>query len=605
MEGINYKAIDFSKLKGNQIGLSKDVKAGDGKYKDGLTEKEIKKMDKDGDGILTEKEFKAACKGNDKTKEKYWNAYTEFCGAKSKKDKKTGETTLTQNVAGQKTTTKLSKKGKVENYTTTTTNKKTNKTVSKKYTVTGNETVLASKTTKTDDGRTTNRYDKDGNLTSKTQVDKDGTKVIKYYEQENGKNVVKMKTTKNTDGSRTTVNNKTGITRNTEADGSYVRTDKNGNILTTVAKGADGKENKNSFKYNKNGELTQVNINGNKYVNGKNCTITTENGKTIVRDNDGNRLLVTKKDSADNTIVYNYEDGKKSKAIKVNSKGEAYSKSEYENGLRTTKTFCATGRVRQYERDANGNLTHSTDTSKDGKKLSEQTYNADNKWSTREYYGKDGSVKASKTYDYTTDKETGVTTKTAKTYKGDLVEGTLAKTTITKTDSSDKLLEETTYDKDGNLTSKKIPFENPSKNFNGFETINYKNGVVSSVVFTNKDGTIVQEDKYNEKEQWVKSTNYDGDTTISFEAEFPDETEAATKMTTIKDGKETISKTLYGWLKELYPDKTQSEIKEIEKLVKSMNANIDFTAAYFEKGAFAKINLPDSVEKALQEEEKK
>ena len=604
MEGINYKSIDFSKLKNNQIGLGKDVKAEEGKYKDGLTEKEMKKMDKDGDGVLTEKEFKAACKGDDKTKEKYWNAYTEFCGVKSKTDKKTGKTTLTQNVAGQTTTTNLSKDGKVQDYTITTKNKKTNKTVSKKYTVTGNTAVLESKTTKTEDGRTTNRYDKDGNLTSKTQVDKDGTKVIKYYEQENGKNVVTKQTTKNPDGSRTTVNKKTGVTRNTEADGSYVRTDKNGNILTTHTKSADGKETKNSFKYDKNGNLTEVSINGQKYVNGENCTITTKNGKTVVKDKDGKNILATKKDSADNTIIYNYENGKRSKGMKVSPSGMPISTSEYKDGVRTSKEFCNTGRLREYKYDSNGKLVSSTDTSKDGKKLSEQTYNADEKWATREYYDEKGNVKNSKTYEYQTDKKTGVTTKTAKTYNGDLIEGSLQKTTVTKTDANDKLIEEITYDKNGEITKKKEPYKGDDKNFTGYTTTTYKNGKLTAAILSDEAGNIVQKDEYNEKGQWTKATVYEGNKTTTFEAEFPDETEAATKMTTIEDGKETVSRTLYGWLKEIYPDKTQSEIKEIEKLVKSMNSNTEFDATYMNKGAFAELNLPDSLEKALQEEKK-
>jgi hypothetical protein len=140
--------------------------------------------------------------------------------------------------------------------------------------------------------------------------------------------------------------------------------------------------------------------------------------------------------------------------MKVSPSGMPISTSEYKDGVRTSKEFCNTGRLREYKHDSKGNLVSSTDTSKDGKKLSEQTYNADGKWATREYYDEKGTVKKSRTYDYQTDEKTGVTTKTAKTYNGDLVEGSLTKTTVTKTDANDKLIEEITYDKNGEITKR-------------------------------------------------------------------------------------------------------------------------------------------------------
>lgn len=402
MEGINYNAINFNKLENKQIGLGDDVKAEKDSLKDGLTQKEMKKLDKDGDGVLTEAEFKAGCKGNDKVKDKYWDAYADFCGLKSSKTE-SGGTKVSQNVQGQKANTYFDKEGEA-----------------------------TKQSVKNSDGTRTVTDLKTG---TEKIVQKDGS-YTKYYE--NGTQV------------------------SVSVNGTKVKTNDDGQITKIVSKTEDGKENVNSFKYNDKGEMTKVTINGQEYTNGENCTITVkEDGKTVVKDKDGKNLLVTKQDSKNNTIVYNYENGKKAEAVKVDTDGNALTTASYENGLKTSKTNCKNSNVRTYERDAEGNLTKSTDTSKDGVKLSEQTYtkvNGENKWATRTFFDEKGDVEKTKTYKYKeNDDDSYTATAVTTNNKGEVVKKSKStynwageiKTKITKKDGKTIVTE---YDDAGNYT---------------------------------------------------------------------------------------------------------------------------------------------------------
>ena len=70
MDGINYVAAD---IKGkNQAGsTTKTDNSKEVNYQDGLSKQELKKIDKNNDGVITESEFKKAFNGG-KNYEQYW-----------------------------------------------------------------------------------------------------------------------------------------------------------------------------------------------------------------------------------------------------------------------------------------------------------------------------------------------------------------------------------------------------------------------------------------------------------------------------------------------------------------------------------------------------
>lgn len=606
MEGINYNAINFNKLENKQIGLGDDVKAEKDSLKDGLTQKEMKKLDKDGDGVLTEAEFKAACKGNDKVKDKYWDAYADFCGLKSSKTE-SGGTKVSQNVKGQKANTYFDKDGEA-----------------------------TKQSVKNGDGTRTVTDLKTGTI---KEVEKDGS-YTKYYD--NGTQV------------------------SVSVNGTKVKTNDDGQITKIVSKTEDGKENVNSFKYNDKGEMTKVTINGEEYVNGENCTITTdEDGKTIVKDKDGKKVLVTKQDSKNNTTVYNYENGKKAEAVKVDTDGNALITVSYENGLKTSKTNCKNSNVRTYERDAEGNLTKSTDTSKDGVKLSEQTYteiNGISKWAKRTIYDEKGNVEKTKTYKYK-DNDDGTFTSTAVTTnnKGEVVQksqsiynwageletkitlkgdktivteydavGNFTQTTYSADDkdrtkplsqkeysSLDSLSKKTTfkYDEKGNLVSSKdveyygIMGENDksrevitSRDAKGNITkqedviLNENNQPISSTVTKNGKTTVIKY-TYDEKGNLVKTNEHKPDGT--YEVTKYEDGEAVKKAFYDKDKNKTG--TYYSFdsiIKDKYPNITDAQLSKIKD--KLGNSSKDFktidNCLYY-----AKANFSDRVLKEIEE----
>lgn len=513
MEGINYNAINFNKLENKQIGLGDDVKAEKDSLKDGLTQKEMKKLDKDGDGVLTEAEFKAACKGNDKVKDKYWDAYADFCGLKSSKTE-SGGTKVSQNVKGQKANT---------------------------------------------------YFDKDGEATKQSVKNSDGTRTVTDLKTGTEKIVQK-------DGSYTKYY-ENGTQVSVSVNGTKVKTNDDGQITKIVSKTEDGKENVNSFKYNNKGEMTKVTINGQEYTNGENCTITVkEDGKTVVKDKDGKNLLVTKQDEKNNTIVYNYENGKKAEAVKVNSAGEAITTASYDNGLKTSKTNCENANVRTYERDAEGNLTKSTDTSKDGVKLSEQTYtkvNGESKWATRTFFDEKGAVEGTKKYEYEA-KEDGSYRSRVNTYNA---KGENTKLTVSQYNEHGNIAYKNTL-VDGKDIRTDYQYDNDGANqkLQGYTKITYPFVEKEDVYPYKKEeyapsGALLKSTKYNLDEKgnlkstketdynvWVESPAASGENvttkdangkTIKEENILRDDSNNIIQKTVKKDGKTTVIKYTY------------------------------------------------------------
>ena len=210
INAINYLAMN---IKGNkQLGSTKEATGTKTDLTDGLSADELKLIDKNKDGSISEKEFKQTFGAQDDSYKKYWEALTEFYNSKcTKKDDGTKETS------------------------------------------------------KVNGANVTSTYDKNGKLTgyTKTTVNEEGVKTVITYTVKNGV-ATKTKTTKVlADGTQKIVNNETNITTTKAQDGTAVSTDKKGNVKTLST--ADGNT-KINFAYDSKGNITKatVTINGQK-----------------------------------------------------------------------------------------------------------------------------------------------------------------------------------------------------------------------------------------------------------------------------------------------------------------------------------------------------
>ena len=143
IKGLNYSDMGISVSK--QLGSDKEVKdLNKTDYSDGLSQAELQKIDTNGDGVITEKEFKAACKNEgitDKNAKNYWQTLTLFTKATSKSGKNGSSTVSQKDNTGRTIETEFDKAGNVvskkiigtDNSTVTTTYNKNGKPTSTKY----------------------------------------------------------------------------------------------------------------------------------------------------------------------------------------------------------------------------------------------------------------------------------------------------------------------------------------------------------------------------------------------------------------------------------------------------------------------------------------
>ena len=118
---INYATLGM--MKSNQVGSTQTGDENEFNYKNGLNKKELAVIDVNGDGAITETEFKDAFGGtDDEAYKKYWQTYSQYYTASTNSD---GKTTQTKNgiktestFDGEKMTgytqTKVNKDGSIE-----------------------------------------------------------------------------------------------------------------------------------------------------------------------------------------------------------------------------------------------------------------------------------------------------------------------------------------------------------------------------------------------------------------------------------------------------------------------------------------------------------
>lgn len=470
INSINYLAMNINGNK--QLGSSNKATTGKLDLTDGLSEEELKLIDKNKDGSISEEEFKQTFGGKEDTYKTYWDALTSFYNSKCKK---------TEN--GSKETSKV-------------------------------------------DGATvSSNYDKNGKLISytKTTINAEGVKTVLTYTVENGVAKHTKTTTINTDGTQEIFNNETKVTTNKSIDGTAVSTDKSGNLKTLTT--ADGNT-KINFAYDKNGNITKatVTINGKK-VTGSAVT-KSKDGKTItIKDKDGNIVAKYHTNEDGETFITAYKNGSKSKCFKLDDNNEpvyvnTYGTSGKNKGKVTQREYCDTGVTRKYTRDDNGKLVKSVDYRQDGSKRSVQTYNSSGDWATRTLYDENGNVSAYQEYSYKKNDDGVITDRTIKKYSDE------SKNELIAT-YKDKL------DKDGNKTKREVIRPNEPKETIEYK---YKNGELVKTTSNKGNVFKETDYKDGKKTVETKTTIVDGkSTTQTTEFDYYGDTAVVQSKKVIKD----------------------------------------------------------------------
>ena len=564
MDSINYSAMDLKKRAqfGSDEKVSSNQKVEDFDYTDGLSKEELKRIDKNKDGAISEEEFKTAFGGSSADSYKsYWDSYKSFYNATSKKTSNGTQTTTTKD----------------------------------------DGTVVKSS------------YDKDGNLEyyTETTVDDIGFKNTVKYKFIDGEEVALKQTTVNPNGTSQIKDLKTGSVTVKNVDGTYSKYDKNKNLVE-IKTDAFGEKGEYSFVYDEDGKLKSAKVNGTTYTN-----ITQKDKTVTIKDKDGNVVAKLSSDGSSNTYFAEYENGKKAKSVKMDSDGMPEYVVQYdEKGKSTSKLFCKNNQLREYERDAEtGKLLSSTDT-RDGKLYSKQTYSdktqkdiygdtrpSNTLWESRTYYDEDGNIKSYQTYDYQAKDEDGNVVRTINYYGAD--EKTLKKSVVTKLDQYANKVSSVTYDAkdveqyrtfyeydtervrelpDTHLVSKTIEKQNQTtveKYDYGVLTeknvVTINNGVATSESYTYKYHT-------NGQVKQQEHTTADG---LELVTEYDEQ------------GNETSNKIdLYTLIKSQYPDLSTKQLKQLLRkcvsvndlsdshaLVNYNNGKFDITIPEFEKGS--------------------
>ena len=537
MDSINYSGLNISGK--DQFGSDKkavntdDIKKFD--LTDGLTQKELEKIDKNKDGAISEEEFKEAFGGSTADSYKtYWDGYKSFYNTTSKKSN--DETITTQ--------------------------------------------------TKEDGTVITSKFDKDGNMISFTEkkINNAGTIETVKYENIDGKQVATKNTITYPDGTIYTKNLKNGTETKTSIDGSSVKFDKNGNILE-IKTAAENYTQNYSFSYDKKGKLTSIEINGKKYEG----VTTSEDGK--IKDKDGKLIAKLTTDGSGNSYFYEYQGGKKANGVEMNTDGYVENISKYDkDGKLKNRFYCESNISREYFRNENGDLSYSIDT-RDNKKYSMQVYSdktekdiygdtrpANVLWESRTFYDENGEVKSHRTYSY---EKSGDKVEQTTTYYG-ADKSTVEKTVLTEKDKYTNTLSKETYDKNGIETSTstykydttKIDKELTDKHIKSIttETNNetavkkYTDGVITEV----EQSTIKNGKGEKEKIKYTYYTNGQEKEVIK-----QDENGKTTEIIQYNEKGEKTSQQvdISSYLKSLHPELSDYQIKTLAKRCKDSSGN--------------------------------
>lgn len=596
---LNYADLG---IKGkNQLGTDEKVNnKHKNDLKDGLSAKELEKIDKNGDGILTEAEFKKAFKqkyGSAKGYETYWNTYTEYYDS-SVKNKKDGTSKVTQ-------------------------------------TAKDGTTIVTT-------------FDSDGNVLKTKKTDKKENENISKF---NNSQLVK--------------------TNNIAQDGSEAVYGSHGELKKFIPKGNETKE--VAIKYSSNGNIESVRIGDNVYKNIK----ITKDGKVIVKDKNGKKVMTYNIDNKGNTAITLYnKKGKKTEKYKIDQDGNPVWTMKYDkNGYPKKKTFCQTGRYRTYEVGKNGKLKKSTDYAKDGTKLTEQTYKTNNGskiysghkgslWASRTYFNEDGSVKKYEVYSYKKQKD-GTVIKTVKVYSDESKSNLISTTKYTQdkygntisseevkndeksTTSNDKSKETSTATQTNTTTQTNTaatseqaqqaalnPPENPTvpqptvtnnsvldmPSSDGVKRTFHANGQVASEEFTDDKGTkyVIHYDENGKKISEVLKNNHGQDAQVTtfdengnikditvneYDPDFPT-VKTAQAVYDADHNLKSSSFLLSTILKNMFPDTKDNELPLVLEAVMDYNNISEFQTLYeytLDSGVLDGIKLPEYLQNRLIE----
>lgn len=408
---LNYRAF------GNQLQPknSKEIKSKN--IADGLNEQELKKLDKNNDGSLSQDEFAGAFKNTDEKKvNAYWQQFCEYYNPTKKENADGTYTVITKTEDGKKVYTTYDKDNQMTGYVIQE-NKANNEKTRTYYNAAGEEEY-------------TIYYDKNGKKESKIYpASEDGTvKVVQYNKKGNISSCYTKKEAKDENGNTTTTRT------------FYEKIDENGALQNKLETIETGKDTKTTTKYNKEGNIESIKIetkqedkvkiefqNSNNEVTTSYTKTTDENGNTIrtYTMNDGEKVNYTSSTSADeNTIKYYRGDSvDESKLLKTKiSEDKKTTTTEYsKEGNKTKETI------------SEGNSATITTFDKTGKAEKSYTKTTQNGITIRTHYEvKDGAVTQDIKYTSTTTTNGDVITSvknddetykyTIKNSKGEIIE---------------------------------------------------------------------------------------------------------------------------------------------------------------------------------------
>ena len=448
MDAINYTGLSNIGIKTIDSNIQKEEELTS--LEDGLTQRELKQIDQNKDGVVTEEEFKQLYGVEDESYKAVWNAYSQaFCNSSSKTDSN-GNTIVTQKVNGNEIISTYNKDGELTAYTTKVKNTDGTSTI---------QNYSIDTTTGQNKLNETLTYSANGVLESKAVTADNGAKITEKYDKD-GTTLLSTETV-NPDKTRLIVDAKTGAQTKLSVDGTEITCDKNGKV--TQAK-FDGEVVK--INYDSSGNVTSVvstDKSGKTKTYNKNDITVDKNGKIIAKNGKKKELQIsTSIDGLKN--IYKYDSNEKlQKSLEVSSDGYPTTIYEYENGYYAKAMYCSTGGYRIFTRDENNKFIKSNDYNKDGVLLNEMTYYDGPKvydnsnimlWDSITYFDKDGNVTKYTTIDYSRN-EDGTVNKTETSYKDktkseltgikELLQDSYSNTLVEEKYDKEKALQKTTY----------------------------------------------------------------------------------------------------------------------------------------------------------------
>lgn len=329
---LNYKALQLEETgktgRSNQLGSEESVKKENTHdLKDGLSVDELKEIDKNDDGVITEEEFKNSLGDDYKP---CWNKYTSFYNATQEKNEN-GNNVITQNLQD----------GRVVK------------------TVMNGDKVVSTEFVELDGIKINRSYAADGtSVVSETKTKRNGTAQKTDYD----KSGVPEKVTTTTSDGTVTVFDGSGRLSSITIKGLYHNVDENKKVS------GNDKETTISFDYaNKTAKI------GDKVYS--NFSVD-KDGKVTIKSDDGSRDIMTvSKNDKGETNIWMDIDGKNKKTIGIDKEGAADSIYEYyEDGHYKKHIWCGSGAYREFTWEADDYCKETNDYTKDGIRTSKQTY---------------------------------------------------------------------------------------------------------------------------------------------------------------------------------------------------------------------------------------